>query len=155
MPRDRIECRTSTDPDSIGAIIAVAPPLPHDYSYFVTSPDGNSLEGRAANWSAAEIFETARKNGFDRVCVYNTGWNAGGYDGMYPTRLPPNPERGTPEAFCAAARDACSLSDGYVLSVHDNYYDAYRNSPEFSEEEIGRNDDGGLQRGAIWHGGRA
>lgn len=131
------------------------PPLPHDYSYFVTSPDGNSLEGRAANWSAAEIFETARKNGFDRVCVYNTGWNAGGYDSMYPTRLPPNPERGTPEAFCAAARDARSLSDGYVLSVHDNYYDAYRNSPEFSEEEIGRNDDGGLQRGAIWRGGRA
>ena len=130
-------------------------PKPHSYSLYITRPDGNQYEGLPNDWSAKEIFDTAAAAGFDRVCVYNTGWNRFGYDSGYPTRLPPNPERGTPEQFTAMAEYARNLSDGYIYSVHDNYIDVYRNSLEDFWPDVIRTIDGGYLRGGIWRGGRA
>ena len=130
-------------------------PKPHSYSLYITRPDGNQYEGLPNDWSAKEIFDTASAAGFDRVCVYNTGWNRFGYDSGYPTRLPPNPERGTPEQFTAMAEYARNLSAGYIYSVHDNYIDVYRNSLEDFWPDVIRTIDGGYLRGGIWRGGRA
>lgn len=100
------------------------------------------------------MFDLAKRKGFDRVCIYNTGWNRFGFDSGYPTRLPPNPERGTYEDFRNAAEYGRSLSDGFIYSVHDNYIDCYKNSPEYSGEEMVHNKNGAPVKGGIWRGGR-
>ncbi len=128
---------------------------PHAYSYFVMKPEEAVYEKKSANWSAYEIFDKAKENGFDRVCIYNTGWNFGGFDSMYPTRFPPNPERGSEEEFHAAAEYGRSLSPDYIYSVHDNYYECYENSPEFHAAEMAHDTEGRLQRGYLWRGGRS
>ena len=125
-----------------------------DYSLYVTTPAAGEAEGRPGNWSAKEIFDTAHAAGFDRVCIFNTGWNNKGFDSGYPTRFPVNPERGTEADFAAAARYGRSLSKDYIFSVHDNYRDVYPNSEEFSFDEILQNIDGGKLKGGIWRGGR-
>ena len=131
------------------------PGIEKTYSYFMLRPDQNQYEGCPANWTAKEIFDTAKDCGFDRICVYNAGWNRGGYDSEYPVRLPPASERGSVEDFSKAAEYARSLSDGYIYSVHDNYVDAYENSEQFDKAELMVDSDGIPYKGGIWRGGRA
>ncbi len=125
-----------------------------DYSLYITSREQAVIEGKPENRSAYELFETAHKRGFDRLCIYNTGWNNMGFDSGYPTRFPVNPERGSEEDFKTAAEYARSLSDGFIYSVHDNYLDSYRNSPEFSFDEMIHDNGGAPRKGGIWRGGR-
>jgi hypothetical protein len=125
-----------------------------DYSLYVSTPEAAEAEGRPNNWSAKEVFDTAHAAGFDRVCIFNTGWNNKGFDSGYPTRFPPNPERGSEAEFTAAAEYGRSLSEDFIFSVHDNYRDVYPNSEEFDFEEIIRTIDGGKLKGGIWRGGR-
>ncbi len=132
----------------------VPPSVKKDYSLYIDSPEAAEVEGKVANWSAYEIFDRARQQGFDRVCIYNTGWNYYGFDSGYPTRLPTNPERGTLDDFKLAAEYGRSLSDGYIYSVHDNYRDCYPGSPEYSEEEMIHDRNQRALRGGIWRGGR-
>lgn len=134
----------------------VLPPgVKRDYSLGAASADVAAVEHFPNNRSAYEFFDSAKAAGFDRVTVYNTGWNFMGYDVGYPTRLPPNPERGTPEEFTAAAQYARSLSDGFVYSIHDNYHDCYPSCPEEYRHNVQRTAEGGLRKGGIWRGGRA
>ena len=125
------------------------------YSLYMLNPEQNEYEGLPNNWTAKEVFDTAKERGFDRVCIYNTGWNNKGFDSGYPTRFPPNPERGTEEEFKAAAEYGRSLSPDYIYSVHDNYLDVYKNSPEFDISEMNTKKDGTPEPGGIWRGGRA
>ena len=131
------------------------PGVTRDYSYYAPSADVAAVENYPNNWSAYDFFDAAKKAGFDRVAVYNTGWNFMGYDSGYPTRLPPNPERGTPEEFTAAAEYARSLSDGFIYSIHDNYRDCYPNCPEEYRHDLQRTPEGEISKGGIWRGGRA
>jgi len=124
------------------------------YSLYVKRPDWNENEGLPGNWTADEVFETAQKEGFDRVTVCNTGWNRYGFDAGYPTRLPVNPERGTNEDFHDAAEKAQKLSKGYFLNVHDNYIDAYAGD-EFHEHEMLQLFAGSPQKGSVWRGGQS
>lgn len=124
------------------------------YSLYMPTPEQAVVEGKPGNWTAYEVFDTAKKLGFDRVAVWNTGWNHYGYDTGFPKRLPPNPERGTPEEFAAAAAYARKLSPGFTYGVHDNYIDIYPESPEFDLEDVCRTFEGTPMRGGIWHGGR-
>ena len=132
----------------------VPPHIRKDYSLYVSTPAAAEAEGRPGNWSAREVFDKARAEGFDRVCIFNTGWNNKGFDSGYPTRFPPNPERGSEKEFSDAAAYGRKLSEDYIFCVHDNYKDVYPNSPEFSFDEIIRNADGGKLKGGIWRGGR-
>lgn len=132
----------------------VPPHIKKDYSLYVRTPAEGEAEGRPGNWSAREVFDTASKAGFDRVCILNTGWNNKGFDSGYPTRFPPNPERGTEEEFTAAAEYGRKISDGFIFSVHDNYKDVYTNGEDFSFDEVIRTIDGGKLKGGIWRGGR-
>ncbi|MFA6715327.1 MAG: DUF5696 domain-containing protein [Victivallaceae bacterium] len=131
------------------------PGVKKSYSLYMMRPDQNEYEGLPGNWTAREIFDTAQKRGFDRVCVYNTGWNNKGYDSGYPTRFPPNPERGTFEDFQRDAEYARSLSKDYIYSVHDNYRDVYKNSPEFDKDFLITDKNNVPAEGGIWRGGRA
>jgi len=124
------------------------------YSLYVKQANWNENEGLPGNWTAAEVFETAKARGFDRVAVCNTGWNHGGFDGGYPTRLPVNAERGTNEDFRNAAKAAQALSPGYFLNVHDNYIDVYAGE-EFRYEEMLQQLPGNPQIGSVWLGGQA
>ncbi len=126
----------------------------HDYSLYVLDKAAGDDEGKPNNWTAREVFDTAHAAGFDRVCILNTGWNRYGFDSGYPTRFPVNPERGTAADFKNCADYGRSLSGDYILSVHDNYRDCYRNSPEFDFNEMIQTVDGAPLRGGIWHGGR-
>ena len=124
------------------------------YSLYVARANWNETEGLPGNWTAAEIFETAKEKGFDRVIVCNTGWNRDGFDAGYPARFPINPERGTEEEFCEAAKFAQTLSPGYFLNVHDNYLDAYEGDA-FCAEEMHQIMPGALVRGGVWRGGQS
>ncbi|MBP5640234.1 MAG: hypothetical protein J6X55_12190 [Victivallales bacterium] len=126
----------------------------HDYSPHVLDKAAGDDEGKVANWTARSVFDTAHAAGFDRVCILNAGWNCYGYDTGYPTRFPVNAERGTAADFKACADYGRSLSEGYTLSVHDNYRDCYPESPEFDFNEMIRTEDGAPKRGSIWQGGR-
>ena len=125
------------------------------YSLYVARPNWNENEGLPNNWTASEIFETAKKRGFDRVAVCNTGWNKYGFDAGYPERLPVNQERGSERDFREAAEYAQSLSSGYFLNVHDNYIDAYESSELFNKDEMLQTQEGAAVKGAIWRGGQA
>ena len=130
-------------------------PLPHTYSLYMPSKEADRIEKLPGNWSAYEIFDTAKQHGFDRVCIYNTGWNFMGFDSGYPVRLPPNPERGTVQEIRAAAEYGRGLSSGFLFSVHDNYHDTYRNSPEDCSADLCLDPDQVPVKGGIWRGGRA
>jgi hypothetical protein len=147
----------------VGAVIwkhntfSKAPPasFKKNYSLYIKNPMHAVNEGLPANWTAKELFDTAWKRGFDRVCVYNTGWNYGGYDSHYPTRLPPNKERGDEKEFKHDAEYARSLSEGFIYSVHDNYRDVYKNSPDFRREYLIKDKNNIPIEGDIWRGGRS
>ena len=126
-----------------------------EYGLYVLDKAAAESEGKVANWTAKEIFTSAREKGFDRVCVWNTGWNFMGFDSGYSTRLPVNPLRGSNQEFMDAAKFAKSLSKDYICSVHDNYNDVYANSPEFDPEKLVHDECGGRVRGQIWRGGRS
>ena len=124
------------------------------YSLYTGRPDWTENEGLPGNWTAEEVFNTAKAQGFDRVAVCNTGWNRDGFDAGYPTRFPVNPERGTEKDFRNAAREAQKLSPGYFLNVHDNYEDAYAGE-EFDIREMVQTLPGAPQLGGVWRGGQA
>lgn len=130
------------------------PGVKRDWSLYVRSREAAEAEGRLGNWTAREVFQTAHDNGFDRVCIFNTGWNRYGFDSGYPTRFPVNPERGSMADFTRAAEEGRALSPDYIYSVHDNYRDVYANSPEFRIPELMTDIDGVPVRGGIWRGGR-
>ncbi|MBP3647247.1 MAG: hypothetical protein J6K55_12595 [Clostridia bacterium] len=124
------------------------------YSLYVNRADWNENEGLPNNWTADEVFGTAKERGFDRVAVCNTGWNRYGFDAGYPTRLPVNPERGTAEEFHEAAEAARAMSSGYFLNVHDNYIDTYQGE-EYSDDEMLQKLRGTPDRAGVWRGGQA
>ena len=124
------------------------------YSLYVARPNWNENEGLPNNWTAEEVFQTAHNSGFDRVTICNTGWNRDGFDAGYPCRFPVNSERGTLEEFKDAVKKAHQLSEGYTLSVHDNYLDVYE-AEEFNEEETIHLVPKAPHTSSIWRGGQA
>lgn len=125
------------------------------WSLYVARANWNETEGMPNNWTAAEVFDTAKENGFDRVAICNTGWNRDGFDAGYPIRLPVNAERGTEKEFRDARDYAQSLSKGYFLNVHDNYLDAYEESEGFDPAEMFQSVPGAPVKGSIWRGGQS
>ena len=126
-----------------------------NYSLYMLSPEIEKVEGKPDSWNAYELFNTAHKRGFDRLCVFNAGWNHCGYDSGYPKRFPVNPERGTYKDFKKAAEYARSLSKDFIYSVHDNYCDVYRNSGEDIDPTLVITHDGYPIKAGIWRGGRS
>jgi len=109
------------------------------------------------NWTFDEAAQVAEhlKNDLklDRVLFVMGGWIHRGYDNQHPDILPAAPECGSDAALAECARRVLQL--GYILNLHDNYQDVYRNSPSWNEDLIMKAPDGSLVKGGHWWGGRA
>ena len=107
------------------------------------------------NWTfdeAAQVAEHLKNDlGLERVLFIMGGWIHRGYDNQHPDILPTAPECGGDAAFSDACRRIRAL--GYILSLHDNYQDMYRDAPSHDPSYIQKMRDGGLQKGGHWAGG--
>ena len=114
-------------------------------------------ESVRVNWTfdeAAQIAEHLKRDlRLERVLFLIGGWIHRGYDNRHPDILPAAPECGGDAAFADCARRV--RASGYILGLHDNYQDIYRDSPSWDERLIMRTPGGGLAKGGRWAGGRA
>ena len=85
--------------------------------------------------------------------VYLVGWQYEGHDTGYPATDRFNQRLGGLDGLRRAAEAAAKYNA--VLSYHDNFDDAYRTSPQWDENFIARNAEGGLQLGGVWAGGQS
>lgn len=103
---------------------------------------------------AAQVAEHLKNDlKLDRVLFSMGGWTHRGYDNQHPDVMPPNPECGGAEGLAECSRRVLKL--GYVLCLHDNYQDIYRDSPSWNEDLIMKRPDGSLAKGGVWWGGQA
>jgi len=123
----------------------------------IMNEESTKEERVTVNWTfdeAAQVAEHLKADlELDRVLFIMGGWIRRGYDNQHPDILPTAPECGGDEAFARCCRKVMSL--GYVLSLHDNYQDMYRDAPSWDESYIMKNRDGSLMKGGKWAGGRA
>ncbi len=150
------EAKLAENPDRAGYFGAVNYKL---WSMLTRRMNEASTRERSVrvNWTfdeAARVAEHLKHDlALDRVLFIMGGWIRRGYDNQHPDILPAAPECGGNEAFAAACKRIRDL--GYVLSLHDNYQDMYRDSPSWDEAYLMRRPDGSLARGGRWAGGRA
>lgn len=85
--------------------------------------------------------------------VYLVGWQYRGHDTGYPATDQINPRLGGPDGLRRLATEAAKLNA--ILSYHDNFDDAYRDSPRWNESVIARDTRGELQQGGVWAGGQS
>jgi len=97
----------------------------------------------------------AKDLGIDRALLVLAGWINAGYDNKHPDILPAAPEAGGNEALMAASRRVHALGKGWVLGLHDNYQDFYKDAPSWNEDYIMKKQDGSLYAGGVWAGGLA
>ena len=103
---------------------------------------------------AAQIAEHLKNDlHLDKVLFLVSAWIRRGYDNQHPDILPAAPECGGDRGLADLSRRVMRL--GYLLSLHDNYQDIYRDSPSWNEGLIMKNPDGSLARGGVWMGGQA
>jgi hypothetical protein len=114
-------------------------------------------ESVRVNWTfdeAAQVAEHLKRDlKLDKVLFGLGGWTRRGYDNQHPDILPAAPELGGSEKLAECARRVEQL--GYLLALHDNYQDIYRDSPSWDEKWIAKKADGSLVLGGRWAGGRA
>ncbi len=97
----------------------------------------------------------AKELGIDRAAFVLSGWINGGYDVRHPDILPAAPEVGGNEGLAAASARIHSLGKGWLVGLHDNYQDFYKDAPSWNEDYIMKNPDGSLHLGGVWAGGQA
>ncbi len=100
-----------------------------------------------------EIIDEFKRQGIDQAELCLVGWNIGGHDGRYPQILPVENLLGGESELRKTIQHAQSL--GYQIVGHDNLYDAYRISEDWSDEYIRKKADGTLFTGGQWGGGQS
>jgi len=85
--------------------------------------------------------------------VYLVGWQYQGHDTGYPATDQINARLGGIERLRRLAAEAARYNA--ILSYHDNFDDAYRDSPQWDERLIARDTHGELQKGGVWAGGQS
>ena len=117
--------------------------------------DGGKEISKNVNWTfdeAARVAGHLKKDlKLDRVLFTMGGWIRRGYDNQHPDILPAAPECGGDAGFADCCKRIRAL--GYILCLHDNYQDMYRDAPSFDESYIQKRADGTLQTGGRWAGG--
>lgn len=121
------------------------------------SEDSRTELSARVNWTFQEAAEVAahlrRDLGLEKVLFLMGGWIHRGYDNQHPDILPAAPECGGNEGLAACARRVQAL--GYLLGLHDNYQDMYRDAPSWDPRYLMKRPDGSLATGGRWAGGRA
>lgn len=101
----------------------------------------------------ALIRRVARLTGGVEQIVYLVGWQHHGHDTGYPDVYTANARVGSFEDFKALKEAA--KAENAIVSLHDNYHDAYMDSPLWDPGIVCVNPDGELRKGGIWGGGQA
>ncbi len=122
------------------------------YKIFVGSPS----DGVQTTWDQALdiIRQVWERTGGVRQLVYLVGFQNEGHDDRYPDVFTLNTGAGSEEAFERLIRTAWERY-GALVSFHDNYDDAYRESACFDPDVIARDAYGQLLRGGVWNGRQA
>ena len=103
---------------------------------------------------AAQIAEHLEQDlELDDVLFHLGGWTRYGYDCKHPDIMPANPECGGNEglADCVRRVQAC----GYLMCLHDNVQDMYRDAPSWDETWLQKEPNGSPHLGGVWLGGQA
>jgi hypothetical protein len=85
--------------------------------------------------------------------AYLVGWQNEGHDSKYPAVDVVNARLGGYEALMRLMEEGRKVN--CVVSFHDNYDDAYENSPAWDPDFIAKNPDGSLMAGGVWAGGQS
>lgn len=104
------------------------------------SPESSRFDQNAPekNYALKTFDERARQlrelkaGGFERFHVVLTGFPYLGYDRQHPDQFPPPPQAGGWEGMKRLADTIGEL--GYVLTLHDQYRDYYRDAPSFDPQ---------------------
>ncbi|MFI5386120.1 MAG: endo-alpha-N-acetylgalactosaminidase family protein [Fimbriimonadales bacterium] len=99
------------------------------------------------------IRRVSRLTGGARQIMYLVGWQHGGHDTGYPDVFTANPRVGTFAEFRALKEAA--KAENAIVSLHDNYHDAYMDSPAWDPAIVCVERTGELRKGGIWGGGQA
>ncbi|NOY81356.1 MAG: hypothetical protein GXP31_10170 [Kiritimatiellaeota bacterium] len=91
-------------------------------------------------------------DGMNQV-VYLVGWQHDGHDTGYPDVSVVNPRLGGYDALRHLMLEARKL--GAIVSFHDNYDDAYKDSPKWDPDVVARNNRGELWKGGVWAGSQS
>lgn len=90
-----------------------------------------------------------RTGGAKQIC-YLVGFQHDGHDSMYPDVFTANEKAGGMEKLLWLMREAGQFDA--IVSFHDNYDDAYRQSPMWDENDIAVDNTGHLLKGGCWNG---
>lgn len=137
------------------AEVKARPPKFYDHTFiykiFCDSPGAKQF---VTFEQAADLVQKIRNltDGAPQV-GYLVGWQHQGHDTGYPDVFTVNPRLGGLDGLKTAIKRAAG--DNAVLSFHDNYDDAYTNSPAWDPEFIARSADGELMKGGVWAGGQS
>jgi hypothetical protein len=85
--------------------------------------------------------------------AYLVGWQYHGHDTGYPAVDVVNERLGGYDGLVRLMEDARAWN--CTISMHDNYDDAYLDSPAWDEDVIARGPDGELMKGGVWAGGQS
>lgn len=85
--------------------------------------------------------------------VYLVGWQYRGHDTGYPAIDKVNERIGGREALLRLMEEARKYNA--IVSFHDNYDDAYMDSPAWNKDFICRLPNGDLVKGGVWAGGQS
>jgi hypothetical protein len=121
------------------------------YKIMLDEPD-------APDWTTLDdaldlIKRVKRLTGGARQIVYLVGWQHTGHDTGYPDTSVFNKRVGSVDEFKKLVEQA--KLENAIVSVHDNFHDAYTNSPAWDAGIIARSSDGELAKGGVWYGGQA
>lgn len=113
-----------------------------DETQYQTFDEGVDVVRRVSNYTAG-----------GRQVAYLNGWQWHGHDTGYPDVFTVNERLGGIERF----RQALKAGEQYnaVVSFHDNYDDAYIDSPAWEDEIIATDENGRPKTGGVWGGGQA
>lgn len=98
-----------------------------------------------------DIIDEFKRQGVDEAELCLVGWNIKGHDGRWPTPFPVEKSLGGESELRALIKKAQGA--GFQIVCHTNSSDAYRISPDWSEDVLAKRRDGSFVRGGSWSGG--
>jgi hypothetical protein len=121
------------------------------YKVFIGNP------GQPLQTSFAQTLDMIKaiyeRIGHARQICYLVGFQHQGHDSMYPDVFIVNEQAGGRDGLLRLVREAESYNAW--VSLHDNFDDAYRQSPMWDELDIAVANNGHLLQGGIWNGVQA